>query len=183
MCQVKERIKESKKSKTPNTRGNEKNHLRATCRFVLGKGHRSFYCAKGGVYTHYNRSIMANADVYTQREKRRHRVCGVWSPLISDRLDGYCRPPPVSLSLFFMEPYVCRAPRPRAHLSAGNLPLCCDLMAAVKTHGPYFHKLQARSRSRSWNLEISSSQLEVTSENGPSLRTIFGGALLVSQFI
>lgn len=128
--------------------GNEsgKNRRRATCRFVLRRGRRSFHCAKGGVYTHYNRSIMANADVYTQWGKRRHRVCGVWSPLISDRLDGYCRPPLVSLSLsfFFMEPYVCRASRPRAHLSARNLPLRCDLMAAVKTHGPFFRKLQTR---------------------------------------
>lgn len=89
---------------------------------------------------------MANADVYTQRGKRRHRVCGVWSPLISDRLDGYCRGhlSCISLTLFFMEPYVCRASRPRAHLSARNLPFCCDLMAAVKTHGPFFRKLQAR---------------------------------------
>lgn len=43
---------------------------------------------------------MANADVYTQWDRWWHRMCGVWSPLISDRLDGYCRPPLVSLFFY-----------------------------------------------------------------------------------
>lgn len=60
--------------------------------------HRSFHCAKGGVYTYYNRSIMAIANVYTQQGHRRHRMCGVWSPLISDRLQANY------LSFFFMKP-------------------------------------------------------------------------------
>lgn len=65
--------------------------------------------------------------MYTQRGQRRHRMCGVWSPLISDRLDGYCRPSLVSLPLFFfIGPYVScvdRVPWRDAHLSARNLPL------------------------------------------------------------
>lgn len=106
-------------------------------------GHRSFYCAKGGVYTHYNRSIMVIANVYTQRERQRHRMCGVWSPLISDRLQA------TYLSFFFYEAHMSTVRRfPIAHLSVRNLPLRCDLMATVKTRQHVFQQMANASRSQ-----------------------------------
>ena len=110
--------------------------------------HRSFYCAKGGVYTHYNRSTIAIADVYTQRGRRRHRMCGVWSPLISDRLQA------TYLSFFFYKAHMS-AVRPRAHLSVCNLPLRCDLMATVKTRQHVFQQMANAPHSRILKFQVS----------------------------
>lgn len=67
--------------------------------------------------------------MYTQRGQRRHRMCGVWSPLISDRLDAVTAGHLLYISgaFFFIEDHMSRAwiavPWRAAHLSADNLPL------------------------------------------------------------
>ena len=67
--------------------------------------------------------------MYTQRGQRLHRMCGVWSPLISDRLDAVTAGHLLYLwrFFFFIEDHMSRAwvavPWRAAHLSADNLPL------------------------------------------------------------
>lgn len=102
------------------------------------------------MYTYYNRSIMAIANVYTQRGQRRYRMCGVWSPLISDRLQT------TYFSFFFYE----------AHMSAvRRVPvLICqfaicrsvrDLMATIKTRQHVFQQMANASRSRILKFQVS----------------------------
>lgn len=76
--------------------------------------------------------------MYTQRGQRRHRMCGVWSPLISDRLDAVTAGHLLYLwRFFFLQRTICLV---RGSLSRGG-PLICqqtichcrDLMSPVKT--------------------------------------------------
>lgn len=76
--------------------------------------------------------------MYTQRGQRLHRMCGVWSPLISDRLDAVTAGHLLYLwRFFFLWRTICLV---RGSLSRGG-PLICqqtichcrDLMSPVKT--------------------------------------------------
>lgn len=67
-------------------------------------------------------------------DTEQHRMCGVWSPLISDRLDGYCSPSLVSLArFFFIGPYVSSASRRGTLICQHAICHCRDLMSPVKT--------------------------------------------------
>jgi len=67
-------------------------------------------------------------------------MCGVWSPLISDRLQA-------TYLSFFYEAHMSAVRRvPIAHLSVRNLPLRCDLMATVKTRQHVFQQMANAAR-------------------------------------
>lgn len=86
--------------------------------------------------------------MYTQRGRRRHKMCGVWSPLISDRLQA------TYLSFFFMKP-IC-LPCVASPLLICQFAICRSVAIwwrQSKHANTFFSKWQTRRVLESWNFK------------------------------